>query len=490
MYRVLIVDDDLTVRIRLKNLISWELLECEIAGEATHGLEAIALLDTLQPDIVITDIYMPGMNGVDLIHYIREHAPEIYVLALSAYDDFDYVRNSLRYGAFDYLLKHQLTASRLEQILEEATTYLGKRREGKKERKEHLEEKTVLEDLLKHSGRQKEETGEMSYFLLAAGQIADGKDLENLEHKKLHYMESIVTETLLFYDWKIQSQLYQGQILVLFEFDREPVRQDVLAILNQVSANIKRFIGIRMLFQLSEVYRQITETASVFQKLERIEKKIEKRDEKSGMREAIRLEKIRELEHYTKTGKKEQVFGCLEEILEQVREKRGTTEERALLAVEICNILQRNSSLEGKEEKVRETLLKLQTESDFDCYKTQLVELYRAFLEPETDAIQYDNPLVNKAVSYIQKNFQTTVSLQEVADAMSLNAAYLSRIFKKYTGKTIVTYINDLKMEKARALIKENQLSLKEIALEVGIQNYNYFYQMVKKHYGKSPSDL
>ena len=102
MYRVLIVDDDLTVRIRLKNLISWELLECEIAGEATHGLEAIALLDTVQPDIVITDIYMPGMNGVDLIHYIREHAPEIYVLALSAYDDFDYVRNSLKYGAFDY----------------------------------------------------------------------------------------------------------------------------------------------------------------------------------------------------------------------------------------------------------------------------------------------------------------------------------------------------------------------------------------------------
>lgn len=254
MYRVLIVDDDLTVRIRLKNLISWELLECEIVGEAAHGLEAIALLDTVQPDIVITDIYMPGMNGVDLIHYIREQASEIYVLALSAYDDFDYVRNSLRYGAFDYLLKHQLTASRLEQILEEATTYLGKRREGKKERKERLEEKTVLEDLLKHSGRQ-EEPGEMRYFLLAAGQIADGKDLENLEHKKMHYMESIITETLLFYDWKIQSQLYQGQILVLFEFDREPVRQDVLAILNQVSANIKRFIGVRILFQLSEVYR-------------------------------------------------------------------------------------------------------------------------------------------------------------------------------------------------------------------------------------------
>ena len=139
MYRVLIVDDDLTVRIRLKNLISWELLECEIVGEAAHGLEAIALLDTVQPDIVITDIYMPGMNGVDLIHYIREQASEIYVLALSAYDDFDYVRNSLRYGAFDYLLKHQLTASRLEQILEEATTYLGKRREGKKERKGEIQ---------------------------------------------------------------------------------------------------------------------------------------------------------------------------------------------------------------------------------------------------------------------------------------------------------------------------------------------------------------
>ena len=105
MYRVLIVDDDLTVRIRLKNLISWELLECEIVGEAAHGLEAIALLDTVQPDIVITDIYMPGMNGVDLIHYIREQASAIYVLALSAYDDFDYLLFTALMDTRDFLLE-------------------------------------------------------------------------------------------------------------------------------------------------------------------------------------------------------------------------------------------------------------------------------------------------------------------------------------------------------------------------------------------------
>ena len=94
---------------------------------------------------------------------------------------------------------------------------------------------------------------------------------------------------------KYKASCIRGRFWFYLSLTEEPVRQDVLAILNQVSANIKRFIGVRILFQLSEVYRQITETASVFQKLERMEKKIEKRDEKSGMREAICLEKIRGL---------------------------------------------------------------------------------------------------------------------------------------------------------------------------------------------------
>ena len=82
---------------------------------------------------------------------------------------------------------------------------------------------------------------------------------------------------------------------------------------------------------------------------------------------------------------------------------------------------------------MRETLLKLQTESDFDRYKTQLVELYRVFLEPETDAIQYDNPLVNKSSVYIQKNFQTTVSLQEVAECDESECSLSQSVFLKST---------------------------------------------------------
>ena len=108
MFKVLIVDDDVFARSNLKSLIDWEKNGFTIVGEASNGSNAIQLIENEQPDIVITDISMPVMDGISLIGYIEQKYSATKVIAISGYNDFDYVRQSMKKGAVDYILKHKL----------------------------------------------------------------------------------------------------------------------------------------------------------------------------------------------------------------------------------------------------------------------------------------------------------------------------------------------------------------------------------------------
>lgn len=117
MMKVLIVDDSISARTDLKTIIDWDHYGYELIGEANHGFEAIELIQKQLPDLVITDMNMPVMDGVKLTEYIHSHHPSVKMVVLSAYDDFDFVRQSMKNGAVDYLLKHQMNADTLLRLL-------------------------------------------------------------------------------------------------------------------------------------------------------------------------------------------------------------------------------------------------------------------------------------------------------------------------------------------------------------------------------------
>ena len=117
MTSVLVVDDDAIMRMSLHMMIDWENEGFAWMGEAENGKEALKCIDEIHPQVVITDMKMPGMDGVSLIRELKKyrHSPEI--LVLSSYDDYELVRESMRLGAADYLLKVDLTAEKLLQAL-------------------------------------------------------------------------------------------------------------------------------------------------------------------------------------------------------------------------------------------------------------------------------------------------------------------------------------------------------------------------------------
>lgn len=105
MYNVLLVDDEAIIRSGLKRIIKWENMECQICGEASNGIEAIEKVTEYHPDIMMVDMKMPGMNGIELIENIKEIVPKCKIIILSGYRDFEYMQSAIKLGAFDYIIK-------------------------------------------------------------------------------------------------------------------------------------------------------------------------------------------------------------------------------------------------------------------------------------------------------------------------------------------------------------------------------------------------
>jgi len=117
MQNVMIVEDDVMYRYAIRSSLDWEKEGFRICSEAINGKHALAMLENCRPDIVITDIDMPEMNGIDLIGELRRTEPDIPIIVLSAYDDFHFVKEALKSGARDYLLKHELESEQLANLL-------------------------------------------------------------------------------------------------------------------------------------------------------------------------------------------------------------------------------------------------------------------------------------------------------------------------------------------------------------------------------------
>ena len=105
MYKVLIVDDEEIIRQGLRILIDWESIGLKLVAEATNGLEALECIEKYKPHILVTDVKMPGMNGIELIKTLHEKKVNIKTVIISGYSDFDFVKEALKYGVSDYVLK-------------------------------------------------------------------------------------------------------------------------------------------------------------------------------------------------------------------------------------------------------------------------------------------------------------------------------------------------------------------------------------------------
>lgn len=380
MNRVILVDDDPIVLIQLRKMIEWEKLNCELVAEAANGEDAIWAIEQYDPQIVITDISMPGMTGVELIQHVSKRKNRTKVIAISAFDHFNYVRESLKNGAGDYLLKHQLTAEILESAISSALSELGQE-EGKAEQLSVQEQKERLIYRLIHAGiREKDiqKLQELSLGWIKEKMVLALISIENESVTDENTAYVFMDETIKYYrDYQIV--LFAPNVyLIMFSADDER-KEEIPVVIEQIRMNLKRFCDVEACYGISEIIHGFQDVGSV-----------------------------------------------ISQCKEQIQNKKETAGY-----------------------------------SDTVC----------------------------QAITYIKEHYKEKISLTDIAEALNFSISHLSRCFKKETGESVVSYINRIRMEQAKKLMKEGKLSLNEISLEIGVLNYNYFYTMFKETFGISPSD-
>lgn len=515
MYKVLLVDDDSIIRVKIRNLIDWRAVGCEIVAEASNGEEAISYIETFLPSIVITDMDMPGMGGVELIHYIRDRYTWISVIALSAYDDFAYVRDSLKSGAIDYILKHQLTTAKMEAVMKDAIQK-ARAEETDVETDSPVDDKTFFLELLQQAKEDNSRKIEEFYkknrglrnerLIMAIGAFASSSVMEGMSGKEKLYVESIFQETLVFYERKILFCIFEDKPVFLFFLDRMQDENYVIDFLIQQIENIDKFVNERVYFMVSSPFYDLKSLGVIFETLAQRylwESNFEnmpsimKEDGRAAGRSipiTLTLGEEQWLCRNLRSKDMPVIAPFIHNKFKELIQGDIGLPQMQFLAIDFINVLNKQLQDEHYSEKeiygTENSFSILQDAQSGVMLEKLLLQFYGLYCNTENTEERYNNQIINQAIKYIKEHLSESFSLKEISSYLSVNSAYLSRLFKKNTGKTIVTYINEEKMKMAKGLIESGALSLKEVALETGFQNYNHFYLLFKETYGISPSEI
>ena len=511
MYNIMVVDDDPIVLVELKKMIEWDELKCELIAEASNGKSAVKLLKECKPDIVFTDINMPNMSGVELINYINELDENIKVVALSAYEDFDYVRGSLKNGAKDYLLKHRITKESINELIKALILEIGEEKREKKsfytkESREDILYKIVYEGTEIENLEELLNSLRLSWIkqdmIASIGGIDYHFDESNNIKTDELTMRILIDETIRYFRDYFMIPLEPGMFALVFSA-KEKSRKDIDAVIKQIQSTLFRFCDLELSFVVSDPFvgieniRKQTQInkAALLENYFRGEKSFiihrEGIEEPTGVLDDEKLLQLNEILYL----KEHNINEYFENFFTKAIKSHLSREQIQVLYMEIILFIKKkisNMDLDEKaiftKEQPYKICISFLTYEDIKKYLICICINMQNELKKKGFSFS-KNSISEKAINYIENNYKEKITLREIADALLVSAAYLSRIFKKSTGMNLVTYINQVKLRHAKEMILQGNLTLQEIASEIGIQNYNYFYILFKEVYGISPSD-
>jgi len=532
MLKVLIVDDDIVSRTNLKTLMDWEQHGYCIAGEAENGYEALRMMERETPDIVISDMSMPFMDGIQLIDHIEKHYPQVRIIALSAYDDFEYVRQSMKKGAIDYVLKHRLNAGLMLEILKAAEQSVQRRHEIDRELSisKSVQRREFLRRLLEGDIASREEAGEKwnalgfrmdrENLVVAAVEIDDFSFLEEKYspaemHKLLMTFLDISDRILREAEKAEMIHLEKGKFAIVFSMGRVNSRLYVYSrlygALNRIRTEIPKYLNITACFGVSRVCRDISELPKAYGEAEAMlrekfykgknsifmaEQVGEKREQGFFVLD-IRDEKA--ILAALRNGDFESAGGRIDGIFAQISDRRLSHKSTQMICAELINIANKVSRDAGigiaelyeGQESPYQVIQKYETLEDLKewvlgRYK-KLTDLIRDMNLAEYAGSVSD--ITKKAIAYIHRHYGQDFSLADAARDAGVSPSYLSRLFKEECGMGFAEYLNRFRVERAKRLIEEGDLKLKEIVKNVGFNQYNYFFKVFKEMTGMTPHE-
>ncbi|CAM4501206.1 two-component system response regulator YesN [Paenibacillus endophyticus] len=512
MYRVLLVDDEKIARIGLRTTFDWERHGFILVGEASNGQNAMKWIQNQEIDILITDIAMPVMDGLELTRKTKELCPWVKVLLLSCHNDFEYVREGIRLGASDYILKPTLNSDSLITVLNQMKKKLQEESENRQivqqfedqqlANKLKMLEKTFCKALcgdLAAIERIKTECPEESYRIAALGINVFGKtDAERNDllmemgeplKQVLYQVFGSFVSVMLRSDLLLAALPVHPNLHVMFYELIEQFSQHTQSHLLQVSIGLSVVYENYLDLQYASMEAEKMLAVDFFLGPCRLIAAEEQKDSISASFYpfAAALHELKESLTMGFHSRSEQmIIEIMKHWLPQYRSKEEVLQEAEELLSLFAVFKDADSSIIRK---IRE-LGRL-------GYVTEVIQHvkdgYQTIVGGE-DSPRPDKTLhqriIMEAADYIKSHYRESISLQEVADAVNVSRNYFSEMFKRVTGENFIDHLIALRVKKAKELLQGSSLKVYEVAEQSGFNDVKYFSKQFKKIVGVSPAEF
>ena len=528
MLKVFLAEDEFIIREGIKNNIDWQAHGYEFCGEASDGELAFPLIQKTRPDILITDIKMPFVDGLALSCLVKKELPETEIIILSGYEEFDYAKEAIQIGVARYLLKPINGETLLQEIDSVAEIILGKQKEKEIREKyqKEMEENSLRDqmDLFQHLV-----TGDCSMEELLS--VADKLDLkimapwysivllkiQSMKHDYEEYSGSIVVvderiaklaepEHVLVFDRALEGRAF------LFKADSEEellaYQKEYLGDVKEVLsgyANLRYFGGIGTpVNRLREIPASFEDASHAFAHRYLVAESCildssllmqEGAAEQEDFRiSAVNPEQIdrAKMQEFLRTGDLDEVIYFVDEFFGKL--DGGAMKSRIFRQYitmdayfSIADFLKGLGLQKDEIEAPDQDSSILQDEKSAMDYIVRIMN--KALVLREKRASSRYEDVVSEVIHYIEDNYaQEELSLNLLASHVNFSPNHLSMIFSQQTGQTLIRYLTDYRMNRAKELLRCSSKKSSVISMEVGYKDPHYFSYLFKKTQGMTPT--
>ena len=509
MINLLLVDDDALFRVQFRGMADWEGAGIHILAEARNGREAIEEIGRMKPDIILTDISMPVMDGIGLIEFVRGYHPEIPVVALSAYDDFDFVRASLKNGAQDYLLKSGVSVESLLAVFRALAARQPAARLKQSVDRRDIEEFyfLALAGWFPTPDALNARAANLDIALPPQGAFAivarmDPPDrpqsgpCSGFSDAALGFLREIIGREAI-----DMIRIMPDRLLILYPASRNgwpaaPYREGLRLAVD----NVGRFLGESVSFGVGELCAALVDLPSAYrQACARLEAArflggrgfIAQSDapNEPQMTCAMGIPEAREIATLVRGGDEALLEKALGALFMRLESEGCSASDLTFVYAELIHTLLQ-ASRENEVEARSDNIPALESFERIDDLRAWFLTRFSA-VQRAVRAREGRNysEYTRAAIQFMRRNYQNRISLRDIASELNLNACYLSRLFKEDTGENLTAWLNALRLDEAERLLKTRDLSIREIAERVGIGNYNHFFTLFRESRGITPAE-
>ncbi len=498
MIKVYFADDNHLMLSKLRSVIDWEKNGFSLIGQADNGEQVLSDIINLKPDIVFLDIEMPKKSGLEIISYLKNINMLPYILVLSNYDNYDYVRYALINGAKDYLLKHKLDEN---IILNKLNEYIKNKKDTDITRikeeffhhtaKQNTIRKVVLSkklndielNFLNNEFDCSTKTVACVFFsinnFLSYSYLNENYDSDKISQSIITLCENIFISL----NNGFISHINNGDFIIFFSFTDThsvlKIQNSIQNMIRLITSNIFKILNIIINCSEYQIINDINIISSLYKKYIYSDNNI--------------IIDEKEIENFIIKKQKQDLENYFNSICNDYDNLSHIEKDKVILSLlKIANNIKTSLNIFISIQYYDKLKNNIFNERDFNKTIEHIYNFYLTLME-KSESIQISNysTLVKNAINMIYNDYSKyDISLAEVSSKLNVSSEHLSRQFKKETSNSFINFLNNYRIELSKELIFKGDLKLKQIAESVGFQDYNYFLKVFKEKTGNTPKEF